>query len=76
MNIKLGDSIGYCIHGCSGNGKIIQMELTERCAEKEGIVTSIVGVESIKENKVVFDVDVGKFVYSYQVRTINGVKIL
>jgi len=75
MNIKLGDLIEYHIHGRSGSGKIICMELTERCAEKEGTIVSIVGIESVKDNKVVFDVDVGKFVYSYQVRAINGIKI-
>lgn len=74
MNINIGDTITFSILGRPGTGKIIRQEITEP-GKKYGESVPTVGVESVLANKVVFDLDSGHFIYSYQVRTINGVKV-
>lgn len=77
MNIKIGDEVGYAIGSYRpivGTAKIVSMELTEP-HKAEGVPISIVGLESVKAGRVVFDLDNNKWAYSDQIHSVNGIKI-
>lgn len=71
MNVKIGDSVISCF----GPAKIVGMELTPGPGFKDGDPISVIGIESIKANKVVFDLSDGHWVYSDQIRVINNVSV-
>jgi hypothetical protein len=75
MNISIGDTLTYVVMRRHGSGKVIGMELTEQPQEAYGKPVPTVGIESVRANKVMFDIDNGKFVYSYQVQTVNGIPL-
>ena len=72
MNIKIGDTLVCVIHGVRYESKIENIEIVERAGEKNGIPVPVVGIETVKANKAVFDLKNGKFAYSDQVLEING----
>jgi hypothetical protein len=68
--IKINDTIKY--RGSFGGGpiqtaKVVHMELTSHPRMKDGVSVQVVGIDSVKANKVVFDLDNNKWCYSDQV---------
>jgi hypothetical protein len=71
VNIKIGDSV----HSCFGIAKIEGMTLTTGPFDKDGDPVSVVGIESVKAGKVVFDLSNGHWAYSNQITAINNVSV-
>ena len=71
MNIKIGDTV-LCRFGTA---KIEGLILTSGPGVASGDSVSAVGIESVKAGKVVFDLDIGKWQWSHQIKAINGVSI-
>ena len=71
MNVKIGDTVLTRF----GESKIDGMTLTLGPNCSDGDAVSVVGIESVKAGKVIFDLDNGKWVWSHQVFNINGLKI-
>lgn len=71
MNIKIGDTV-ICRFG---EAKIEGLTLTSGPGVANGDSVSVVGIESVKAGKVVFDLDNGKWQWSHQIKVINGVSV-
>lgn len=71
MNVKIGDSVISRF----GPATIVGLELTPGPNFNEGVPVTIVGIESIKANKVVFSLSNGHWAYSDQIKVINNVSV-
>lgn len=71
MNIKIGDTV-LCRFG---EAKIERMTLTPCPGVVSGDSVSVVGIESVKAGKVVFDLDNGHWQWSHQIMAINNVSV-
>jgi hypothetical protein len=71
VNIKIGDTV-ICRFGTA---KVVGLTLTSGPNVASGDPVPVVGIESVKAGKVVFDLDIGKWQWSHQIKAINGVSV-
>lgn len=67
--IKQGDTITYrsLFGGIGKKAKVLTLTLTTLPKDKYGVEVPAVGIESVKANKVMFELDDGHWCYSSQV---------
>lgn len=69
MQVKVGDTVEAVVAGQVTGGKIISIEKDKKDVQEVTVFRTLVG------RHIIFDLDIGRFAYSNQVKTVNGKKI-